>query len=109
MLFDNRYIMKPGLEWIKSPIWNKSLKIFSNSISLIISKQDNIPIKESKQIVDKIVDDIITKALLKDILPKRKSIFRKIINLLKNKLPFISQLILISKIIKAFLNLNPWI
>ena len=62
---NERYLMKSGTNWVKSPNWNRSLQICIKSLSSIISKEDQISYKTANYIVNKVFDDIIVRSIKK--------------------------------------------
>ena len=61
---NERYQMKSGTNWVKSPNWNRSLQICVKSLSSIISKEDQIKHKREIQGYKKSIKEIEIEAAL---------------------------------------------
>ena len=99
---NERYLMKSGTNWVKSPNWNRSLQICIKSLSSIISKEDQISYKKANYIVNKVFDDIIVRSIKKDD-KISENLFNKAKNLFKNHVLFSDLLISLYRNLQAFL------
>ena len=99
---NERYSMKTGTDWIKSPNWNKSLQICIKSLTSIISSEDQISYEKANYIVNKVFDDIIVNTIKKG--EKRNENFFD-----KSKITFKNHVVFSKFIINFFRNLQAFL
>ncbi len=52
-MHDQHYVQMQPSEWITSPDWNESYKIFESVISESVSRKDNIPLQDATKVARK--------------------------------------------------------
>ena len=94
---DVRYELPSKFDWIKSPKWFPSYKIFLDSISKIVSRKDNISIKKAKEEVENAFNNYLKSAFVSVKYNNRL----KLKNFLIKMFPFLKKLIFFVNYLKS--------